>query len=131
MAVSAGLTYDPGVGGKGRVAASFAQPVCRAVLAWLLALCGCGTADVAQTEAKALDSGGPLTPVESETLLEKDGQLIFHYETFGDEVYWTETLGLHEIVERHADLTTALQVGLKLDADALPPGVLENLDLKN
>ena len=27
--------------------------------------------------------------------------------------------------------TTALQVGLKLDADALPPGVLEKLDLKS
>ena len=104
------------------MAEAFSNPVRRAVLAWLVALCGCGTADVAQTEAKALDSGGPLTPVETDTLLVKDGQLIFRYETFGDEVYWTDTLGLHEVVEKHADPTTALQVGLNPGQSCRRPG---------
>jgi hypothetical protein len=50
---------------------------------------------------------------------------IFRFETFGDEQLWTDKLRLHEVVEKNVDPTTALKVGLKVDADALPAGILE------
>jgi cytochrome c5 len=58
-----------------------------------------------------------------------EGQRVFRFETFGDEQLWTGTLHLHEVVEKQVDPTTALKVGLKVDADALPAGILEKVDL--
>jgi mono/diheme cytochrome c family protein len=60
-----------------------------------------------------------------------DGQKIFRFDTFGDEQLWTDKLGLHKVVEQKVDPTTALKVGLKVDAEALPPGTLEKADLKS
>lgn len=60
-----------------------------------------------------------------------EGQRIFRFDTFGDEQFWTDTLKLHEVVEKSVDPTTALKVGLKVDAEVLPPGTLEKADLKS
>jgi mono/diheme cytochrome c family protein len=60
-----------------------------------------------------------------------EGQKIFRFDTFGDEQLWTDKLGLHKVVEQKVDPTTALKVGLKVDAEALPPGTLEKADLKS
>jgi mono/diheme cytochrome c family protein len=60
-----------------------------------------------------------------------DGRGIFRFDTFGDEQLWTDKLGLHKVVESKVDPATALKVGLKVDADALPPGTLEKADLKD
>ena len=60
-----------------------------------------------------------------------DGQKVFRFDTFGDEQLWTDKLGLHKVVETAVDPTTALKVGLKVDAEALPPGTLEKADLKS
>jgi glycerophosphoryl diester phosphodiesterase len=49
---------------------------------------------------------------------------VFRFETFGDEQVWTGQLHLNEVVEKNVDPTTALKVGLKVDADALPAGIL-------
>lgn len=59
-----------------------------------------------------------------------DGQCIFRHDTFGDEQLWTDTLRLHELVQTLPP-TTALAVGLKVDADAVPAGVLASADLSN
>ena len=48
-----------------------------------------------------------------------DGQAIFRFDTFGDEQLWTDVLRMHEAIAT-VDPTTALSVGLKVDADALP-----------
>jgi hypothetical protein len=40
-------------------------------------------------------------------------------------------LRLNEVVEKNVDPTTALKVGLKVDADVLPAGILEKVDLKS
>ncbi|HET6362328.1 MAG TPA: hypothetical protein VFH11_09725, partial [Gemmatimonadota bacterium] len=56
------------------------------------------------------------------------GRQIFRFETFGNERFWTDTLRLHEGVQ-NVDPITALQVGLKVDADRLPPGLLASADL--
>jgi mono/diheme cytochrome c family protein len=61
----------------------------------------------------------------------REGQKIFRFDTFGDEQLWTDKLGLHKVVQEKVDPATALAVGLKVDADALPPGTLEKADLKD
>jgi mono/diheme cytochrome c family protein len=60
-----------------------------------------------------------------------DGKQIFRFDTFGDEPLWTETLHLNDVIEKSVDPTTALSVGLKVDADVLPPGILAKVDLKS
>jgi cytochrome c5 len=60
-----------------------------------------------------------------------EGQRTFRFDTFGNETFWSDTLRLHEIVEQAVDPTTALKVGLKVDADVLPPGILQQVDLKS
>jgi hypothetical protein len=66
-----------------------------------------------------------------EKMLE-EGQRIFRFDTFGDEAFWGDTLRLHQAIEGQrfggvgpgVSPATALAVGLKVDADALPPDVL-------
>lgn len=59
------------------------------------------------------------------------GKEVFRFDTFGDEQLWTDELRLHEVIEKSVDPTTALKIGLKVDADALPPGILDKVDLKS
>lgn len=53
-----------------------------------------------------------------------EGKQIFRHDTFGDETFWTDTLRLHTVIQS-VPPTTALAVGLKVDADTLPPAVLQ------
>ena len=56
------------------------------------------------------------------------GREAFRHDTFGDEVFWTDTLRLHDAIAGEAlggvgtgvDPATALAVGLKVDVRALP-----------
>jgi hypothetical protein len=72
------------------------------------------------------------------------GRQTFRYDTFGDEAFWGDTLKLHQAIQGSAfggmgpgvSPATALAVGLKVDADALPPSVLADarqgrVDLNN
>jgi mono/diheme cytochrome c family protein len=52
-----------------------------------------------------------------------NGQEIFRFDTFGDETFWTDTLRMHEVIRTAVSPTTALGVGLKVDANALPAAV--------
>ena len=60
------------------------------------------------------------------------GRKIFRYDTFGDEAFWGGTLGLHKAIEGEklggvgagVSPKTALALGLKVDANALPPKVV-------
>jgi len=56
----------------------------------------------------------------------RDGQAIFRYDTFGDEQLWTDVLRMHEVVAT-VPPATALAVGLKVDVEALPPGIIAAL----
>lgn len=88
-----------------------------------------------------LSAAHALTPVQSKQKATREaagnaqliaaGMHIFRYDTFGDEQLWTNTLRLHEVVEKSIDPTTALSIGLKLDAAVLPAGILESADLKS
>jgi cytochrome c5 len=54
-----------------------------------------------------------------------DGQEIFRYDTFGDEKFWTDTARMQEVVQSSVSPNLALKVGLKVDADAIPPAVAQ------
>jgi hypothetical protein len=41
-------------------------------------------------------------------------------DTFGNEVFWTDTARMHEVITAGVSPALALSVGLKVDADALP-----------
>ena len=55
-----------------------------------------------------------------------DGLQIFRFDTFGDEQLWTDVLRMHEVLPS-VPPAKALEVGLKVDSDALPPPVLKAL----
>jgi mono/diheme cytochrome c family protein len=59
--------------------------------------------------------------------LVEQGRQIFRYETFGDEAKWTDTLRMHEVISAAVDPVTALSVGLKVDAEALPAAVVDGI----
>src|SRR5438045_5774626 len=61
------------------------------------------------------------------------GRQIFRFDTFGDEAFWGDSLQLHQAIEGTnfggmgvgVSPKTALSLGLKVDADALPHGVVQ------
>jgi len=63
------------------------------------------------------------------------GRKIFRYDTFGDEAFWGNTLHLHQAIagEHNGGVgpgvspKTALSVGLKVDADALPASLVAQI----
>lgn len=63
------------------------------------------------------------------------GRQIFRFDTFGDEVFWGDTLMLHQAIEgaqfggvgSGISPNAALALGLKVDADALSAKVVEQL----
>lgn len=57
-----------------------------------------------------------------------EGKEIFRFDTFGNETLWTDTLRLHEVIRTAVDPTTALSVGLKVDAAALPAAVVKGIE---
>ena len=64
-----------------------------------------------------------------------EGRQIFRFDTFGDEDFWGGTLQLHKAIEGSkfggvgagVSPSTALALGLKVDVDALPPSLQEQL----
>ncbi|NPC58431.1 c-type cytochrome [Caenimonas soli] len=55
------------------------------------------------------------------------GKEIFRFETFGDEAFWTDRLRMHEVIGSSVGPATALLVGLKVDAEALPAAIVEGI----
>ena len=87
---------------------------------WAALLCAAALGAVGLVAACG-DEDGPTEP-SPEVIAQ--GKSIFRFDTFGDETFWTDTLRMHEVVET-VPPTTALAVGLKVDADTLPPEVLQ------
>ena len=64
-----------------------------------------------------------------------EGRRTFRFDTFGDQAFWGGTLKLHQAIAGSANggvgpgvsPRTALSVGLKVDADALPPDLRQKL----
>ena len=63
------------------------------------------------------------------------GRQIFRFDTFGDQTFWGDTLKLHQAIEGSAlggvgpgvSPRNALAVGLKVDVDALPRNLFEQM----
>ncbi len=92
--------------------ASAAVVVGCGIAAWMV---GCG-------------DSGPSSPEPPDPTLVAQGKDIFRFDTYGDETFWTDTLRIHEVIQAAVDPTTALAVGLKVDADALPPDVVQGIE---
>ena len=60
------------------------------------------------------------------TMAQRTGEEIFRYDTFGDEQLWTDGLRMHEVLAGVSP-AAALSLGVKVDADALPPPVVAAL----
>jgi hypothetical protein len=88
----------------------------------------------------AFAAGPPRQSVDAENLRHAQGQIeegkkIFRYETFGSEAFWGDALQLHKAIagEKNGGVgpgvspKTALSVGLKVDADALPSSLKKQL----
>lgn len=86
-------------------------------------------AGVSALAADASTNSLPAPPLRATSGLVAEGKRIFRFDTYGDERLWTDQLRMHRVVESAIDPITALGVGLKVDADALPPGVLATADL--
>jgi mono/diheme cytochrome c family protein len=71
--------------------------------------------------AMSCSDSGPTAPTPQEL---SSGRDIFRFDTYGDEKFWTDTLHMNQVVQSAVDPITALSVGLKVDADTLPPAVL-------
>jgi len=64
------------------------------------------------------------------------GEQVFRFDTFGDEAFWGDTLKLHQAIEGAklggvglgVSPKTALAVGLKVDVDALPRNIVEQIE---
>jgi mono/diheme cytochrome c family protein len=94
----------------------------------LMIFCGvaaCTTRNAAEqrTQATPTAAGPAADDTSPQTLAE--GQRIFRFVTFGDEQFWTDTARMHEVVEKSVSPKTALSVGLKVDADAIPPDLAQ------
>jgi len=98
----------------------------------LLPGCGGDTPSLAAAPP-AMSAADPLHAHVDQVLAE--GQQTFRFDTFGDEAFWGDTLKLHQAIAgaAHGGLgpglspRTALSVGLKVDADALPADVVKSL----
>src|SRR3954447_2497971 len=91
--------------------------------------------------AEALAKEGPATTSNDQQInanmqaMFDQGRRTFRYDTFGDEAFWGESLHLHQAIagEKSGGVgpgmspKTALSVGLKVDADALPASLVEQL----
>ena len=84
-------------------------------------------------------ASAPATPHESSTETSQQklelGRQVFRFDTFGDQAFWGDTLKLHQAIEGSkfggagpgVSPNTALAVGLKVDLDALPASLIQQL----
>ncbi|HEX7315060.1 MAG TPA: DUF4214 domain-containing protein [Pyrinomonadaceae bacterium] len=72
---------------------------------------------------------------EARQRLVEEGKQVFRFDTFGDEVFWGDTLKLHDAVQGSkfggvgpgVSPKTALAVGLKVDMEALPAALVQQI----
>jgi hypothetical protein len=110
---------------------------------WVAALAVLGAGAKAQSEGHLFDWFDQIIHNNSSRMM-SEGRQIFRYDTFGDEEFWGKTLRLHEAIngKQNGGIGSgvspqlALEVGLKVDSEALPSNVKNQIkngqiDLKN
>ncbi|MBI4292109.1 MAG: c-type cytochrome [Betaproteobacteria bacterium] len=93
----------------------------------LVTACGGSGQSGSDAAPDASAIGSALTAPAIDPVLAAEGRQIFRFDTFGDETQWTDTLRMHEVIAAAVDPTTALSVGLKVDAEALPAAVVQGI----
>ena len=81
------------------------------------------------------DNEGKNSAVTNAANLVLRGEKIFRFDTFGDQAFWGDMLRLHQAIEGSqfggvgpgVSPNAALTVGLKVDVDALPNNLLEQI----
>src|SRR5215472_6092752 len=89
------------------------------------------------SRSTTVSAHGPkqLTVVQNAVNKVEQGEQIFRFDTFGDQSFWGNTLKLHQAIEGAGlggvgpgvSPKTALAVGLKVDVDALPSNLLQQI----
>lgn len=95
--------------------------------AWLI------VAGAAEKEKPGLERNNPIAKNADKMLGE--GRQTFRFDTFGDEAFWGGTLQLHQAIAGAklggvgpgVSPKTALSVGLKVDAEALPKSLVDKI----
>lgn len=94
-------------------------------------LAGCGAnGESADNEAATGQTAAPpaaASPAQPDAATLAAGRKTFRFDTFGDETFWSDTLRMHDVIAKAVDPKTALSVGLKVDAQALPPEVVQGI----
>lgn len=107
----------------------------------LMFLLGAGLAVLAVTTIRCGSDGAAAPRTNDQAISENanamvdQGRQIFRFDTFGDNVFWGGTIKLHQAIAGAANggvgpgvsPATALDVGLKVDLDALPAGLVAQL----
>ncbi len=79
--------------------------------------------------------GEPDPAVQNSERMIRDGRQIFRFDTFGSEAFWGDSLKLHLAIEGSKfggvgpglSPAMALSLGLKVDAEALPPALVSQI----
>jgi hypothetical protein len=97
-----------------------------------------GTAPPDSTACPTPDAGAPPDDpfISAAKVMLDDGRRTFRKDTFGDEAFWGDTLQLHKAILGAAlggvgpgvSPKTALAVGLKVDAESLPPSLVAMIE---
>lgn len=77
-------------------------------------------------ENQAAEKGHKDAAISNAVQLVEQGRQIFRFDTFGDQAFWGDTLKLHQAIQGVSP-KTALSVGLKVDVDALPIGLVQQI----
>ncbi|HKY45859.1 MAG TPA: hypothetical protein VJM50_22400 [Pyrinomonadaceae bacterium] len=89
----------------------------------------------AQRADERTKTGFDLQITQNSQRMMEEGKQIFRYDTFGDEVFWSDKLKLHQAIQGSkfggvgpgVNPRTALAVGLKVDMDALPQPLVNQI----
>ena len=96
--------------------------------------------EIQRASAQTQDNGASLSGFDavvhsSADRMMKEGQQVFRFDTFDDQTFWGDALRLHQAIEGTKfggvgpglSPNAALSVGLKVDVDALPASLIEQL----
>jgi hypothetical protein len=104
------------------------------------AIAGSALFDVGHGQERPNATGEPRAkaagPEQDALQMIKEGRQTFRFDTFGDEAFWGDALQLHQAIagERLGGVgpgvspKTALAVGLKVDAEALPRALVQQIE---
>jgi len=93
-----------------------------------VAFTACARQARVDARAERSDASGTAVADEPKQLV-AEGQRVFRFETFGNEVYWTDTARMHEVVRDGVSPSAALALGLKVDSEALPAALADSIRL--